>query len=90
MDSSTLSSISNPPSKIATANVLDSSGKIVGAVQKVEVTPQGQPTKVSVALIGKEEQLIVLDAGAVSYDPARNQITAQTTAAQMKAMPGKS
>ena len=65
-------------------------GKIVGAVQKVEVTPQGQPTKVSVALIGKEEQLIVLDAGAVSYDPARNQITAQTTAAQMKAMPGKS
>ena len=87
---STLSSISNPPTKIATASVLDSSGKIVGAVQKVEVTPQGQPTKVAVALIGKDEQMIVLDASAVRYDPAKNQIMAQATADQMRAMPDKS
>jgi sporulation protein YlmC with PRC-barrel domain len=85
-----LSAMNNPPSKIATANVLDSSGKIVGAVQKVEVNPQGQPTKVSVALIGKDERMVVLDAGAVRYDVAKNEITAQATGDQMKAMSDKS
>ncbi len=86
----TLSAISNPPSKIGIANVLDSRGRTVGAVQRVEVTPQGQPTKVAVALIGKDEQMIVLDAGAVRYDAHNNQIMAQATIDQMKAMPGKS
>ena len=86
----TLSTISNPPRKIATANVLDSRGQIVGAVQRVEVTPQGHPTRVAVALLGEQEQLIVLDASTVSYDAATNQIMAQTTADQLKAMPGKS
>jgi hypothetical protein len=74
----TLSSIANPPSKIATANVLDNTGKTVGAVQKIEVSPDGKPTKVSVALIGAKEQTVVLDASAVSYDAHKNEITAQT------------
>jgi hypothetical protein len=72
-----LSDISNPPSKIATANVLDATGKTVGAVQKVEISPQGKPTKVSVALIGATERIVVLDASAVSYDAHRNEITAK-------------
>ncbi len=38
------------------------SGKTVGAVQKVEVSPEGKPTKVSVALIGAKERIVVLDA----------------------------
>jgi hypothetical protein len=75
--SGTLSSIANPPSKIATANVLDNTGKTVGAVQKIEVSPDGKPTKVSVALIGAKEQTVVLDASAVSYDAHKNEITAQ-------------
>jgi hypothetical protein len=81
-----LSAVSNPPSKIATANVLDSSGRIVGAVQKVEVSPQGQPTRVSVALIGKGERMVVLDADAVRYDVAKNEIATDATAEQMSAM----
>jgi sporulation protein YlmC with PRC-barrel domain len=85
-----LSSLNNPPSKIATANVLDSSGKVVGAVQKVEVNPQGQPTRVSVALIGKDEKMVVLDAGAVRYDVVKNEISADATGDQMKAMADKS
>ncbi len=81
-----LSAISNPPSKIATANVLDSSGRIVGAVQKVEVSPQGQPTRVSVALIGKGERMVVLDADAVRYDVAKNEIATEATSEQMTTM----
>jgi hypothetical protein len=72
-----LSEISNPPSKIATANVLDSTGKTVGAVQKVEVSPEGKPTRLSVALIGAKERIVELDASAVSYDAHKNEITAK-------------
>ncbi len=74
--SGTLSTITNPPSKIATANVLDSSGKTVGAVQRVEVSPEGKPTRVSVAMIGAKEQIVVLDAASVNYDAHKNEITA--------------
>jgi hypothetical protein len=81
-----LSSITNPPSKIATANVLDSSGQPVGAVQKIEVSPSGAPTKVVVALAGTQEKIVVLDANAVSYDPAVNEITAKASGAQIKAL----
>lgn len=84
-----LSAISDPPSKIATANVLDSSGRIVGAVQKVEVSPQGQPTRVSIALIGKGERMVVLDADAVHYDAAKNEIATDATGEQMTAMMNK-
>jgi hypothetical protein len=80
----TLSSLTNPPSKIASANVLDSSGQTIGAVQRVEVTPQGQPTKVAVALIGKDEKMVVLDAGAVTYDASRNQITSEEAGDQIR------
>jgi hypothetical protein len=72
-----LSEITNPPSKIATANVLDSTGKTVGAVQRVEVSPEGKPTRLSVALIGAKERTVVLDASAVSYDAHKNEITAK-------------
>jgi hypothetical protein len=80
----TLSSLTNPPSKIASANVLDASGQTIGAVQRVEVTPQGQPTKVAVALLGKDEKMVVLDAGAVKYDSSRNEITAQEAGDQIR------
>jgi hypothetical protein len=74
--SGTLSTITNPPPKIATANVLDSSGKTVGAVQRVEVSAEGRPTRVSVAMLGAKEQIVVLDAASVNYDAHKNEITA--------------
>jgi len=74
--SGTLSTIANPPSKIATANVLNASGKTVGAVRKVEVSPEGKPTRVSVAMLGAKEQIVVLNADSVNYDAHRNEITA--------------
>jgi len=74
--SGTLSTITNPPPKIATANVLDSSGKTVGAVQRVEVSAEGRPTRVSIAMLGAKEQIVVLDAASVNYDAHKNEITA--------------
>ena len=79
-----LSEITNPPAKVGVANVKDNSGTIIGAVQRVEVTPQGQPTKVAVALIGKDEKLVVLDADKVTYDQGSNVITAQASADQIR------
>lgn len=76
MASGTLSTITNPPAKIATANVLDSSGKTVGAVRRVEVSAEGKPTRVSVAMMGAKEQIVVLDAASVNYDAHKNEITA--------------
>jgi hypothetical protein len=76
VSSGTLSTITNPPPKIATANVLDASGKTVGAVRRVEVSPDGKPTRVSVAMTGAKERIVVLDAGSVNYDAHKNEITA--------------
>ncbi|HKQ45642.1 MAG TPA: hypothetical protein VJS47_09635 [Rhizomicrobium sp.] len=83
-----LSSIQRPPNKIANANVLDANGQTIGAVQRVEVTPEGTPTKVTIALIGKDEKMVVLDAGAVRYDSIRNEILAQQPADQIRSMAG--
>jgi type II secretory pathway pseudopilin PulG len=85
--SAPLSSIVNPPSKIANANLLDSSGKVVGAVQKVEIATDGTATSLDVALIGRQEHMVTLSAQSVSYDAARNEILAQVTSDQLKAMP---
>lgn len=74
--SGTLSEILNPPSKIASANVLDATGKTVGAVQRVEVTPDGKPTRVTIAMAGTKDQVVVLDASAMNYDAHKNELTA--------------
>jgi hypothetical protein len=81
-----LSSLNNPPTKIASASVLDSSGQAVGTVQRIEVSPGGAPTKVVVALSGTQDKIVVLDADKVSYDPAANEITARASGAQIQAM----
>lgn len=72
-----LSQVNNPSSKIAVANVLNAGGKTIGAVQKVELAPNGNPARVDVALIGKQEKILQLDAHNVIYDPADNTITAK-------------
>jgi hypothetical protein len=82
----TLSTINHPPMQIGTANVVDVNGRIVGAVQRVEVTPDGTPTEVAVALMDNPDKLLVLDAGKVRYDADRNQIIAESSGAQLAAM----
>lgn len=72
-----LSQVTNPSSRIAVANVLNADGKTIGAVQKVEIAPNGNPTKLDIALIGKEEKILQLDARNVIYDPAGNTIIAK-------------
>jgi len=80
-----LSSISNPPAKIATATVLDSGGVPLGEVQKVEVTPTGIPTRVTVALGGGLGKTVTMDASAVQYDAARNAIITRMPGTPVKA-----
>jgi hypothetical protein len=84
--SAPLSSVANPPSKIAIASVRDSGGKVVGAVQRVDLSPTGAPAKVTIALIGKVDREVVLDAASVTYIPAKNEILAEQSGAQLKAM----
>ncbi len=72
-----LSQVNNPPSKIATANVLNADGKTIGAVQKIEIAPGGNPTKVDVSLIGAQDKTLQLDARNLTYDPSDNTITAK-------------
>jgi len=72
-----LSQANNPSSRIAVANVLNADGKTIGAVQKVELAPDGNPARVDGALIGKQEKILQLDARNMLYDPAGNTITAK-------------
>ena len=85
----TLSAISGPPAKIGNANVRDSNGRIIGAVQRVDVTSQGTPTKVSVALLRSGEKIAVLDAGQVKYDATRNEITTDASRKQLQLLYGQ-
>ena len=78
-----LASISSPPAGIGNANVRDTNGQIVGAVQRVDITAQGKPVTVSVAMLGGDEKLVVLDAGKVKYDAARNEIITDSSRKQL-------
>jgi hypothetical protein len=82
-----LASLSSLPPRIASANVRDSSGAIVGAVQRVEISGTGAPTRVDIALIGGKDHIISLDPAQLTYDFTNNEILTQSSAAQMRAMP---
>ena len=82
----TLSTINHPPMQIGTANVVDVNGRVVGAVQRVEVTPDGKPSHVAVALLSNQDKLLVLDASKLRYDADTNQIMAEASSAQLAAM----
>jgi hypothetical protein len=84
-----LSSINNPPLTIGNANVRDTSGRVIGAVQRVDLTTQGAPAKVSVALLGPDEKVTVLDAGRVAYDASRNEIITDSSRGQLHMLYGQ-
>src|SRR3954463_16146223 len=78
-----LSSINNPPATIGNANVRDTNGQIIGAGQRVDLTAQGTPSKVSVALRGPGEKVVVLNARQMAYDASRNEIITDSSRKQL-------
>ncbi len=52
------------------------------------MTPDGMPTNVAVALIGKDEKMVVLDADAVKYAPSKNEIRSSLSRSQILAKSG--
>ena len=64
----------HPPDDIATANVRDADGRIVGAVQRVVMKKDGMPIRIAVALLGDPDHLVSLDAPRLRYDVKRNEI----------------
>ena len=84
-----LSSINSPPARIGNANVRDTNGQIIGAVQRVDLTAQGTPAKISVALLGPGEKMAVLDAGKVAYDASRNEIITDSSRKQLHMLYGQ-
>jgi hypothetical protein len=57
-------------------------------VQRLDVAPDGTPTKLAVALIGRDEKSVMLDANTVKYDPARNEILVPQSADQIRSRAG--
>lgn len=65
-----LNSLSKPPAGLATAQVMNQSGQVIGTFQKVLFDPSGKPAAIS--YLTPEGNLVVVAAPAVSYDGQRN------------------
>lgn len=65
-----LNSLSKPPANLATAQVMNQSGQVIGTFQKVVADHNGKPAAIS--YLTPEGQLVVVAAPAVSYDGQRN------------------
>jgi hypothetical protein len=81
-----LNSLSSPPDKIATATVVDQSGAVVGAVQKVDLDASGKPAQVEIALLGTD-RIVALDSARLSYDQSHNVMTAALDKSQIAQLP---
>ena len=81
-----LNSLPNPSATLATANVADAKGTVVGAVHKVIMDPGGKPLTVDVTLMGSNA-VVAIDASRFNYDQAHNVLTAQLDALQIAAEP---
>ena len=84
-----LSAVNNPDTRIANANVRDTNGQIVGAVQRVNLDAQGMPATVSVAMLGGGDKLVLLNAGKVKYDADRNEVIADSSRKQLQFFHGQ-
>ena len=81
-----LNSLPNPPTLLATANVADAKGTVVGAVQKVVMDADGKPSKVNVTLLGSNA-VVAVDASQFNYDQGHNVLMAQLDAQQIAQEP---
>lgn len=68
-----LSSFPTPPANIISAKVFDPRGNMVGSIKGVATDAEGKPAAISVQP-ANGRSLIVVAAGAASYDQARNAI----------------
>ncbi len=83
-----LSTMTNPPARIADASIADENGTIVGAMQRVNLMG-GKPTSAEIALLGAQDHLVIIDAAQMTYDPVSNIVTVQASPAELKAMAAK-
>jgi hypothetical protein len=81
-----LNSLPNPSTTLATANVADAKGTMVGAVQKIILDSGGKPQTVEVALLGSNA-VVAIAASQFNYDQSHNVLTAQLDARQIAAAP---
>jgi hypothetical protein len=81
-----LNSLPNPPATLATADVADAKGLVVGAVQKVVMDAAGKPVTVDVTLMGSNT-VVAVDASRFNYDQAHNVLTAELDAQQIAQQP---
>ncbi len=81
-----LNSLPNPSTTLATANVTDAKGLVVGAVQKIILDGSGRPQTVDVALLGSNA-VVAIAASQFNYDQGHNVLTAQLDARQIAAEP---
>jgi hypothetical protein len=65
-----LNSLSEPPANLATAQVMNQSGQVIGTFQRVVSDLNGKPAAIS--YLTPEGKLVVVAAPAVSYDGQRN------------------
>ena len=73
-----LDKLNGVPNEIASAKVVDETGKVLGAVQRIGFGAGNAPLKVDVVLIGTNV-IVTVDASRVNYDPARNVIVARAS-----------
>lgn len=81
-----LNSLPNPPTTLATAQVVDAKGTAVGAVQKVVMDAGGKPVTVDVALLGTGA-VVAIDASKFNYDQGHNLLTAALDAREIAQAP---
>jgi hypothetical protein len=81
-----LNSLPNPSTTLATANVADAKGTVVGAVQKIILDTGGKPQTVEVSLLGSSA-VVSIAASQFNYDQGHNVLTAQLDARQIAAAP---
>lgn len=81
-----LNSLPNPSATLASANVTDAQGVIVGATQKILLDTSGKPETVEVALLGSQS-VVQIDASRFNYDQGHNILMAQMDARQIAAAP---
>lgn len=81
-----LNSLPDPPATLATAQVVDSKGTVVGAVQKVVMDSSGKPAMVDIALLGSGS-VVAMDASKFNYDQGHNVLTATLEAKDIAQQP---
>ena len=81
-----LNSLPNPSMTLASANVADAKGMLVGGVQKVVLDTSGKPETLEVALLGSHA-MVVIAASRFNYDQGHNVLMAQMDAHEIAAAP---